>query len=191
MTVTDEKKALRARMRSLRDGLETDDRLEWDQALAAHALSLPELTEAEGPAAGFWPMGSEADTRPILVALAERGVATCLPAVVDGELVFRAWTPWEPIVPGGFGTLVPFAEAAIVQPRLVLTPLLAFDGAGYRIGYGKGYYDRALARLRAAVPVLAVGVAYACQEADRIPTEPHDGRLDLIVTERGVIRPSG
>lgn len=191
MTVMDEKKMLRARMRELRDGLETDDRLEWDQALATHALSLPELAKAEGPAAGFWPMGSEADTRPILVALAERGVVTCLPAVVEGELAFRAWTPWEPIMPGGFGTLVPFVEAAIVQPRLVLTPLLAFDRAGFRIGYGKGYYDRTLARLRAAGPVLAVGVSYACQEVERIPTEPHDGRLDLIVTERGAIQPAG
>lgn len=190
MTVTAEKAALRARMRSLRDELETDDRLEWDQALAEHALGLPEVMDAEGPAAGFWPMGSEADTRPILVALAERGVATCLPAVADGSLVFRSWTPWEPIMPGGFGTLVPFAEAAVVQPRLVLTPLLAFDRAGRRIGYGKGYYDRALTRLREAGPVVAIGVAYARQEVETVPTEPHDGLLDLIVTERGVIRPS-
>ncbi len=93
-------------------------------------------------------------------------------------------------MPGGFGTLVPFESAEALEPRLLIVPLLAFDRRGYRLGYGKGHYDRALARLRAAGPALAVGIAYAGQEVESLPVEAHDIALDLIVTDRETIRPS-
>ena len=92
-------------------------------------------------------MRSEADPRPILEALHERGLPLCLPAIVDKHMIFRRWAPYEPIVPGGFGTLVPAPAEPQAKPAILIVPLAAFDRRGYRIGYGKGYYDRALAEL--------------------------------------------
>lgn len=178
-----------------RDALEIDDRLEWDQAIADH-LSVSRLLDGvPGPVAAYWPMRSEADPRPVLVALHERGVATALPAMVpraDGpgsEILFRRWVPWEPIVPGGFGTLVPGPDAPAVQPTALIVPLLAFDAGCRRMGYGKGYYDRAITVLRQRGPMLAIGIAYAAQQVQDVPMEAHDEVLDAIVTENGVIRP--
>lgn len=186
---------LKARLRDealvRRDGLDLDERLEWDQELAQRALEfldgvLPMRGGAEaGPVSAYWPMGSEADPRPILEGLKDRGLTLCLPAMVGKRMAFRSWTPYEPIVPGGFGTLVPASDRPEVSPRILLVPMLAFDRRGYRIGYGKGYYDQALAALDG---VLSVGIGYAEQEIAAVPDEPHDIALDWIVTERAAIR---
>jgi 5-formyltetrahydrofolate cyclo-ligase len=137
------------------------------------------------PVSGYWPMRSEADPRPILTALGARGHPLCLPVVVGkGQpLVFRAWRPGDALVAGGFGTLVPAPDQAPVVPRLLLVPLLAFDRRGYRLGYGGGFYDRTLAALRAAGPVVAVGLALSAQEVDAVPHDATDARLDWVVTE--------
>ncbi len=180
-----EKATLRAAALARRDGMEIDARLEADAAIAAHVLALDVWAGVQGPVAGYWPMRSEADPRPVMAALAERGVALCLPAVVEGALQFRAWAMWGPLVPGGFGTLVPPADAALVTPAVLLVPLAAFDRRGFRLGYGKGYYDAALASLPGA---RTVGIAYAAQEVERVPTEPHDMALEMVVTEQGALR---
>ncbi|MGL4975723.1 MAG: 5-formyltetrahydrofolate cyclo-ligase, partial [Bosea sp. (in: a-proteobacteria)] len=151
--------------------------------ISVHATALD--VWRQGPVSAYWPMRSEADPRPILEVLAQRGLPLCLPAVVDGLLQFRQWTPWEPIVPGGFGTLVPPADVPTLQPAVLIVPLAAFDRRGFRIGYGKGHYDRALAALG---KVTTVGIAYAAQEIAEVPSEPHDRALDWIVTEDGAIR---
>lgn len=178
-----DKAALRRAALIQRDALEIDDRLEWDQAICDQALALD--VWGKGPVAAYWPIRSEADPRPILEGLAALGLPLCLPAVLDGSLVFRSWTPWEPVVPGGFGTLVPPETAALMIPAVLVMPLAAFDRRGHRIGYGKGHYDRALAMLPGA---RTIGIAYGVQEVATVPEEPHDHRLDLIVTEREVIR---
>jgi 5-formyltetrahydrofolate cyclo-ligase len=133
----------------------------------------------------YWPMRSEADPRPILEGLHARIVPLCLPAIVDGRMIFRRWAPYEPIVPGGFGTLVPQPEQPLVTPTILLVPLAAFDRRGYRIGYGKGYYDAVLAAL---APVVSIGIAYGAQEIESVPDESHDRRLDWVVTEAETIR---
>lgn len=194
--------ALKAAMRldavHRRDGLDLDDRLEWDQQISDRLLASGLLGPVRGVVAGYWPMRSEADPRPIMVALKEQGVSLALPAIhkpamhkpvvaFSSEVLFRPWMPWEPLVPGGFGTLVPMSETGAVEPAVLLVPLLAFDVQGRRLGYGKGHYDRAIARLQATGGVLTIGVAYAAQEVAEVPTEPHDKALDAIVTERGVI----
>jgi 5-formyltetrahydrofolate cyclo-ligase len=177
-----DKAALRRAALVRRDALEIDDRLEWDQAIAERALALD--IWGKGPVAAYWPIRSEADPRPIMEGLAALGLPLCLPVVVDGGLVFRSWTPWEPVVPGGFGTLVPPETAPVMIPAVLVLPLAAFDRRGHRIGYGKGHYDRALARLPGA---RTIGIAYGVQEVPVVPEEPHDYRLDIIVTEREVI----
>ena len=190
--ITDAKRRLRIEAMAKRDSFEIDDRLEWDQAIAEHALEHTALAAIAGPIAGYWPIRSEADTRPILVGLSERGIATALPVVAregdgPGRLAFRAWTPWQPIVPGGFGTLIPLDSAGTVMPAALLVPLLAFDAHGYRLGYGKGYYDRAIASLIAQGPLLTIGIAYAGQQVDHVPREAHDQPLDAIMTQDGAV----
>lgn len=178
------KAVLRASALARRDALEIDDRLEWDPDIAERTLALP-LWNADGPVSAYWPMRSEADPRPILEELHRRGLPLCLPAIVAGRMIFRRWAPYEPIVPGGFGTLVPSPQQPEIAPRILIVPLAAFDRRGYRIGYGRGYYDRALAELG---PTVSIGIAYAAQEIEAVPDQPHDRRLDWIVTERETIR---
>ena len=137
-------------------------------------------------------MRCEADPRPALHALHARGRALCLPVVVAraAPLAFRRWTPETALVPGTFGTLVPDGTEVVV-PCALIVPLLAFDRAGHRLGYGGGFYDRMLAALRAAGPVLAVGLAFAAQGVPQVPCTVDDQPLDVIVTERETIRPEG
>jgi 5-formyltetrahydrofolate cyclo-ligase len=154
-----------------------------------HLLATLTLPPA-APVSGYWPMRSEFDPRPVLRELQARGHRLCLPVVVGtGQpLLFRAWRFGEPLVAGGFGTQVPDDRQAEVVPRVLLVPMLAFDRAGYRLGYGGGFYDRTLAALRAAGEVLAVGLAFAAQEVDTVPHDNTDARLDWIVTEAGALR---
>jgi 5-formyltetrahydrofolate cyclo-ligase len=140
--------------------------------------------------AGFWPMGDEIDVRPLLFHFHARGHVCGLPVTGRrGErLRFRRWTPETELVAAVFGTREPPPEAPPVEPDLLLVPLLAFDAAGWRLGYGAGFYDRTLTALRARKSVLAVGVAYAAQEAPAVPHDAGDARLDWVVTEAGALR---
>jgi 5-formyltetrahydrofolate cyclo-ligase len=136
----------------------------------------------------FWPIGDEPDTRPLLIALAERGFRTALPVTISrAPLVFRQWRPGDPTLPGAMNIPEPLASAEVLDPDLLFVPLACFDRRGHRIGYGAGHYDRTLATLRAAGPVTAVGIAYSAAQAPEIPDEPHDQRLDFILTERDLI----
>jgi 5-formyltetrahydrofolate cyclo-ligase len=121
----------------------------------------------------------------VLTRLVDSGQPVCLPVVIgDGEpLELRLWAEAEPLYPSGFGTLAPTEGAPIVEPNVILMPLLGFDKHGTRLGYGGGYYDRTLTVL-SRTPRL-IGLAFASQEMERIPREPHDIPLDAVVTELG------
>jgi 5-formyltetrahydrofolate cyclo-ligase len=137
--------------------------------------------------AGYAAMGSEADPAELLTRLDDAGHVCALPRIEErhAPLVFRRWRPGEALAPGLHGTREPFSSAARSIPDLVLVPLLAFDAAGRRLGYGGGYYDRTLAALRAGgKPVIAVGVAFSAQEAQDLPEDEYDERLDWVITER-------
>jgi 5-formyltetrahydrofolate cyclo-ligase len=138
-------------------------------------------------AAGYRPRGGEIDPRPLMARLAEAGVLLALPVAFDRDapLEFRAYTTGDRLEPDAYNIASPTAEAPVVRPDLVITPLLAFDRKGGRIGQGGGHYDRTLARLRAEGPVFVLGLAYAGQAVADIPTEAHDQRLDAILTEKG------
>lgn len=141
--------------------------------------------------AGYLAIGSEVDVLPALESWCEEGHPVALPCTGprDTPLVFRRWAPGRPLVQEPFGTRAPRPEAPVVDPDVLLVPLLAFDRAGYRLGWGGGYYDRTLSSLRGRKSVTAVGVAYSAQEIPSVPRDPWDQPLDLIVTEEGVIRP--
>jgi 5-formyltetrahydrofolate cyclo-ligase len=148
------------------------------------------LTAGAPIVSGYRPIRTEIDPTPLMEALIAAGHRLCVP-VIEGAgrpLAFREWTPETPMTEGAFGAEVP-AEGDWLEPGLVIAPLLAFDRRGFRLGYGGGFYDRTLARLRALRPTRAVGLAYAAQEVEAVPAGPTDARLDAIVTERAVIRP--
>ena len=159
-------------------------------AMAAERF-LAEFRLPEGAiVSAYWPMGNELDPRPLIHRLQEAGHVVGLPVVVaKGEpLIFRTWTPETRFVPGGFKTEVPEPDAPEVVPTVLLVPLLAFDEAGYRLGYGGGFYDRTLTKLRARSPVTAIGFAYEGQGMAEVPHAEYDQPLDAIVTERSYRR---
>ncbi len=134
-------------------------------------------------------MRSEIDPLPAMTAAAAQGPVG-VPVIVGRglPLVFRRWTPDGATVAGPFGVMVPVAGDAMI-PRVLIVPLVGFDRAGGRLGYGGGFYDRTLQALRATGPVLAIGYAFAAQQTDDLPLDATDQPLDLIVTETGVILP--
>ena len=140
---------------------------------------------------GYWPMRHEFDVRPLLAAFHERGHVCALPVVVGKAqpLEFRAWTPGATLVEAAYGTLVPSEDVAVVTPTLLLVPMLAFDGRGYRLGYGGGFYDRTLDGLRSAgLAPVAVGCAFEGQRIDAVPVNATDQRLDWLVTESRAVQ---
>ncbi len=159
-------------------------------AVGDHVLDAIDVDPA-AVTSGYIPIGSELDIRSVLGRLRRRGHTIVLPSVREKghPLVFREWVLGDALVREPFGTLAPPESATQHEPDLLLVPLLEFDREGYRLGYGGGFYDRTLARLRARKEVTAVGVAFAAQEVGSVPHDESDERLDLIVTENEVIRP--
>ena len=146
------------------------------------------VVPAGAAVSGFWPMGEEIDVKPLLAQLHAAGHPVGLPVVVKkGEpLIFRQWHPGLALMSGGFGTEVPPPSAPELEPQVLIVPLLAFDGEGYRLGYGGGFYDRTLDKLRtgSAADPLAIGVAFSAQHVSRVPRDDYDQPLDWIVTEK-------
>ena len=141
----------------------------------------------------FWPLDDEFDPRPLFMELQRRGHPVGLPVVVrKGQpLLFRRWLPDIELVRGPFRVMIPPPESPEIVPDLLLVPLLAFDRDGYRLGYGGGFYDRTIAKLRGGRGALAVGVAFAAQEVPAVPRDSTDQPLDWIVTENDVVRLGG
>lgn len=181
-----DKPALRASARALRDHLSNT------KPGAANALAerFPaKLLDRFGPCvSGYLPIGSELDPRPLMERLKALGAELCLPRVeADDSMRFHHFDVEQALEKGPFDLLQPAQNAPIVHPTLVLTPLLAFDAKGNRLGYGKGHYDRALAKLRENGRVFVCGLAYAEQEVIQIPAEETDIPLDWMVTPEGSI----
>ena len=139
---------------------------------------------------GYWPIRDEFDVMPVMRRLSGAGYRCALPFVDKKRhvLIFREWRPGTVMLEGPFRIPEPTENAAVLTPSLLLVPLLAYDSEGFRLGYGGGYYDGALADLRAAGgPVRAVGMAFSEQLVERVPHGARDERLDWIVTERGAM----
>ena len=184
-------KALKAKLRSerlaARNAIPDESRIEKSLAIADAGGDRIDFLPGED-ISGFFPIRSEVDVRPLMQHLREKGAKLSVPVVLDKQtIVFRELLPGAPLISTGFGTFGPDEEARIVDPDLMLVPLAAFDAVGHRIGYGAGYYDRAISRLheKGKRPRL-IGVAYDCQQVDIIPAEDHDVALDAILTESGL-----
>jgi 5-formyltetrahydrofolate cyclo-ligase len=181
------KEQLRSEGFARRDGLDKAFREQAAQRITQRALDFPDL-QGVTPVGTYWPIRSEVDTRPLMEALLERGQDVALSQILHPHLSWRLWRPGDVLVKGGFGVREPGPDAPEVFPSALLVPLVAFDRRGGRIGYGKGHFDRAIAALEAQHPVLTIGLAYAVQEIERVPVEPHDRMLDIVITEAELIR---
>jgi 5-formyltetrahydrofolate cyclo-ligase len=145
------------------------------------------LDAAIGDAAGrlvslYWPFRGEPDLRPWAASIIERGGRVALPVVVEKgrPLVFRAWRPGDKLEKGVWNIPVP-AAGPEVQPDIVISPVVGFDGRNYRLGYGGGFFDRTLAAMPAKPMV--IGIGYAASAIATIYPQPHDIPMDMIVTE--------
>ncbi len=184
--LSEAKRTLRARCLRRRAELGAEDRLRASAALARTGLGF--LDPMPGAVvSGYWPIRDELDPRPLLEALAAAGHPLALPVVLedDAPLGFRRWRPGDPTATDALGLRVPTESAPTLLPDIVLVPLLAVDAAGYRLGYGKGHFDRTLAALRAQRRIAAVGIGFDEQRIDAVPHEPHDERLDWVLTPSG------
>lgn len=155
-----------------------------------------EIEELVGPGqtlSFYWPMKGELDLRPLAARLHTRGTRLALPVVVERQrpMVFRPWAPGAPMTRGVWNIPVPATEETTI-PDVALAPLVGFTDDCYRLGYGGGYFDRTLAALESCL--LAIGVGLEMQRIETIHPQPHDVRLDAVITEcakRGVLRPRG
>ncbi|MFV0295602.1 MAG: 5-formyltetrahydrofolate cyclo-ligase [Hyphomicrobiaceae bacterium] len=142
------------------------------------------------PISGFLPIGEELNPVPLMRKLADRGHPLGLPVMVGKgkPLVFRQWAPGDPLQTVIWGIREPQPTAPVLEPEVMIVPLLAFNRKGHRLGYGGGFYDRTISAQRQRHPVVTVGFAYAEQEVDAVPHLDYDETLDWILTPNGPIR---
>lgn len=180
--------ALRSRLIAAREALPAGLHTQLSRKIERH---LGALVDALNPAvlAFCWPFRGEFDARALVSGRLPGGLRACLPVVMDSDspLEFREWTPQSEMIEDRYGIHIP-ARGAALRPDVILMPLNGFDEAGYRLGYGGGYYDRTLAAMAdAGQRPVSLGVAFAIQEIETVPHESWDRRLDLVLTERGVL----
>jgi 5-formyltetrahydrofolate cyclo-ligase len=170
-----------------RDALPAAERAKAAETIAARPFP---ISIAPGTiVSGFMPLKTEISPLPLMRRLADAGARLALP-VIDGRgkpLILRAFAFGDALAAGQWGIREPKADAPEVEPDILLVPMLAFDRRGHRIGYGAGYYDMTIAKLRAIKPVVAAGIAFGAQEIEEVPITARDARLDLVLTEREII----
>jgi 5-formyltetrahydrofolate cyclo-ligase len=184
-TSTVSKSELRALGLARRAAMTVEER--WASAERAVARLKPLVRPGETVSL-FWPMRDEIDPRGLIDDIREAGGRVAMPVVEKRRMFFRLFDGEECLEPGVFGTSHPNPSQPTVDPDFIVAPLAAFDRKGGRIGYGAGHYDAVIADLyaRGKRPRLA-GIAFACQEIDAVPIEPHDVRLPMIATERELV----
>lgn len=182
-TIAEDKAALRRQVRLTLEGLSPEAVRRGDDALFAAFSALPQV-EAASTLFAFWGIpGREPDTSRLIRALTAQGKRVGLPRMLPGrQMEVRLYEPDRPLVPASFGILEPPADALLLaRPDidLALVPAVCYDRGGFRLGFGGGYYDRWLSGFSG----FTVGLCRDCVLQDRVPTEDHDCRVDLLLTE--------
>jgi 5-formyltetrahydrofolate cyclo-ligase len=183
------KKELRAKALERRKAAYAQHGSDASRKIAAQGLDFL-AANAGSIVSGFAAIRDEINPAPLMTWLRAEGFRLALP-VMQGKgkpLLMRSWTPGDAMEATMWGIAEPLADKPVVDPDVVLVPLLAFDVRGYRLGYGGGFYDRTLQRLRKLKPVVAVGLAYDEQKVDVVPAESYDQRLDWVLTPSGPLR---
>jgi 5-formyltetrahydrofolate cyclo-ligase len=185
--IVHQKKTMRAEARTRRAGL-AEACPDFAARIARYADALPVPPNAK--VSTYVVLEGEADPNELAQALAERGCEICYPRVHQKAqpLWFHVPVSGEHFVRSAFGVLEPRPDWPVAIPDVLLVPMLAFDAQGYRLGYGGGFYDRTLAHIRAAQPVVAIGIAFSGLEVPAVPHDASDEKLDMVVTELGVRR---
>jgi 5-formyltetrahydrofolate cyclo-ligase len=185
--IAEAKAAIRRDAQALRNALPAELRAQAAATIAARPF--PRALPAGAILSGFMPLKSEINPVPLMQKLATAGARLALPVVCGRgkPLLMRAFAFGDPLASGVWGVREPKPDAPEVVPDVLLVPLLAFDRAGNRVGYGAGYYDLTIASLRAQGSVLAVGIAFAAQQIAQVPATARDARLDLVLTEKEAI----
>jgi 5-formyltetrahydrofolate cyclo-ligase len=186
LSIDDLKIELRKTALARRDALPAADRQAAAETIAARPFPIP--IKPGVIVSGFSPLKTEINPLPLMRRLAEAGARLALPVVAGRgkPLVMRSYAFGQALNEGVWGIREPKDDAPEVDPDILIVPLAAFDRRGNRIGYGAGYYDMTISRLRSLKPVVAVGIAYAAQEVSEVPTTARDAPLDLVLTERDV-----
>ncbi|MFB9330654.1 5-formyltetrahydrofolate cyclo-ligase [Paenibacillus aurantiacus] len=198
--MNDMKKAERERLAGLRSGITAEQRAAWSEAACVHAVRLLEKRGVDTLMA-YVAFRSELDTLRLLEWGFKNGKTVIVPRCnpEDRSMELYAITGLDALIPGAYGIMEPNPAAAErielrqVLPQAVFVPGLAFDGAGGRLGYGGGYYDRFRARVEQAAGLLDepvppwIGLGFGMQLVESVPMEAHDARMDAIVTERGIL----
>jgi 5-formyltetrahydrofolate cyclo-ligase len=184
---TGQKALIRRDALARRDALPAPERQAAAEVIAARKF--PVAVPPGAILSGFFPMRSEISPMPLLKRLAAAGAKLALPAVAGRgkPLIMRAWAFGDPLDTGVWGIREPKPESPELLPDILIVPLAAFDRSGHRIGYGAGYYDMTITRLRGLKSITAIGIAFATQEIPAVPATERDARLDLVLTEREVI----
>jgi len=184
------KRSIRRDVIERRDALSSEERAARSVRIADRALELPEIDRATTVMA-FWSFGSEVETAPLLERLHAAGKRVVLPRVEGEDVVAVVYETGDEVLAASFGAMEPTGSVT-VEPGdvdVVVTPGVAFDREGSRIGYGGGFYDRFLPRTRA--DVAAIAIAFGLQVVDEpLPRGGFDRPVDAIVTEDEVIRTS-
>jgi 5-formyltetrahydrofolate cyclo-ligase len=177
------RRAERERLIALRQALPPVERQRWGARIDTALRGL--LAGRPGVLGIYWPFRAEFDPRLLVDWAVADGRTVALPVVIDkkGPLEYRAWRPGETLVDGVWNIPVP-EKREIVRPAVVLAPLVGFDDACYRLGYGGGYFDRTLAAL--SPPPVAIGIGFEVQRLATIYPQSFDAPMDLIVTEAGI-----
>ena len=195
MKIDEEKAALRASAKAVRDLAHEKHGQHAFERIASHAISFAD--PAPGAiVSGFLPIRSEVDPRPLMSHLNCQGHTTALPVMVGKgkPLLFRTWSAGEPLQKVVWGIMEPPVSAPVVIPDIILVPLLAFDDRGFRVGYGGGFYDRTIESLRAGSKITTIGLAFDEQKIEAVPHLDHDEPLDWVLTPSGPLhcsRPTG
>jgi 5-formyltetrahydrofolate cyclo-ligase len=182
------KRRVRGEVLARRDALDPAERARLGVLVAERVRALPEIGAARVVMA-FWSFGSELPTRPLIERFVADGIVVALPRIEGAELAPRAWRPGEPTTPTSFGAREPAGGAAIAPTDVdvVVTPAVAFDRAGRRVGYGGGFYDRFLPTTRAGTLWLGAGFGLQLVEED-LPAGAFDLRVHAIVTEAETVQ---
>ena len=178
-----QKELLRNEALARRDALPATERQAAAKMIATRKF--PVAIPRGAVVSGFMPMKNEINPLPLLKRLAAEGAKLALPVVAGRgkPLIMRAWEVGGPLEAGVWGIRQPKADAPEIDPDFLIVPFAAFDRAGHRIGYGAGYYDMTITRLRAIKSVVAIGIGFAVQEVPRVPATERDAQLDLVLTE--------
>ena len=186
--IREQKTQLRSAMLKRRQAMSTVRQDEAARAVSRFADTLIAVAPTPAIFSSYRALKSELPTLYLEQELISRGASIALPVTMQGAapLIFRLWQRDDLLETRKWGILEPAENAPVVQPDVILLPLLAFDKAGMRLGYGGGFYDRTLHMLRRDRPIVAVGLAYVEQEVDAVPYDNYDQHLDYILSPDGL-----